>query len=69
MTVNPDTDAVKIMQRKITCIRSKGPIPTDKKVLIEEHGMGIHTKDTEDKIIQGLFETLTPKQQGQAFYI
>ena len=69
MTVNPDTDAVKIMQRKITCIRSKEPIPTDKKVLIEEHGMGIHTKDTEDEIIQGLFETLTPKQQGQAFYI
>lgn len=69
MTVNPDTDAVKIMHRKINCIRSKEPIPTDKKILIEKHGMGLHTRDTNDKIIKGMFETLTPNQQGQAFYI
>ncbi len=69
MMVNPDIDAVKIMQRKLVCIRSKHPVPTDKEVLIKEHGMGIHSKETEDEVIRGLFETLTPRAQGQAFYI
>lgn len=69
MTVNADSDAVKIMQRKIKCIRSKDPITTDKKALIEQYGMGLHTRETNDEIIKGMFETLTPNKQGQAFYI
>ena len=69
MMVSSDTDAVKIMQRKIICIRSKDKVPHDKQTLIEEYGMGIHTQDTDDEIIKGLFEAIKPNQQGLGFYI
>lgn len=69
MMVSSDTEAVKIMQRKIICIRAKEEVPNRKKHLIEECGMGIHTKDTDDEIIKGLFEVIKPNQQGLGFYI
>ncbi|MCK5385536.1 MAG: hypothetical protein KAJ29_08135 [Alphaproteobacteria bacterium] len=56
--VTPDTDVVKIIQRKILFIRAKENVPTDKMTLIKECGMGIHTKDTTDDVVKGLFETL-----------
>ncbi len=69
MMVNTDTDSVKIFQRKIVCVRTKEALPKDKKTLIEKHGMGIHGKDTKDEVIRGLFDTMTPREHGQAVYI
>lgn len=69
MMVNSDIDAVKIMQRKIVCIRIKENLTLDKKSLIEKHGIGIHSQDTKDSVVKGLFKTMDPHQHGQAISI
>ncbi len=68
MMVNTDTDSIKIMHRKIVCVRTKEALPKDKKTLIEKHGMGIHDKYTKDEVILGLFDTLSSSKHGQAFF-
>lgn len=56
--VSSNRHGIRTVQRKIRCTRSKEPIPQNKDVLIETHGVGIHKPDTKDAVIQQLFETL-----------
>lgn len=58
MTVSSNHHGIRTVQRKIRCTRSKEPIPQNKKLLIETHGVGIHKPDTKDAVIRQLFETL-----------
>ena len=58
MTVSSNHHGIRTVQRKIRCVRSKEPIPQNKKLLIETHGVGIHKPDTKDAVIRQLFETL-----------
>ncbi len=56
--VSSNHQGIGTVQRKIRCTRSKDGIPNNKKVLIEEHGVGIHSSDTDDAVIQQLFDKL-----------
>lgn len=71
MMVNSDTDSVKIVQRKLLFIRTKEILPKDKKILIEQYGMGFHDKNTKDEVIRELFKNdhMKPQQRGQTVFI
>lgn len=58
ITVSSNHHGIRTAQRKIRCTRSKDPIPQNKDVLIDEHGVGLHTPDTDDSVIRQLFDKL-----------